>query len=91
MRWPRHGAGGLKCGVAGDRARLGHAAGEHRPGEAALFVARDPALEPVDGALVRVRLVLGRRGEQVNVAECVVRWEKGVDTVEQGLELAVIS
>ena len=75
-----HGAGGLKCGVVGNRARLGHAAGEHRPGEAALFIARDPALEPVDGALVRIRLVLGRRGEQVNVAECVVRREKGVDT-----------
>ena len=63
-----------------DRLRARGAAGEHRPGEAALFIARDPALEPVDGALVRIRLVLGRRGEQVNVAECVVRREKGVDT-----------
>ena len=83
-----HGAGGLECGVAGDGARLRHAAGEHCPGEAALFVACDPALEPVDGTLVRVRLVLGRRGEQVNVPERVVRREEGVGAVEQGLELA---
>ena len=74
--------------MAGDGARLRHAAGEHRSGEAALFIARDPALKPVDGALVRVRLVLGRRGEQVNVAKRVVRREEGVRAVEQGLELA---
>ena len=82
-----HGAGGLECGGAGDGARLRHAAGEHRSCKAALFVARDPALKPVDGALVRVRLVLGRRGEQVNVAKRIVRREERVCAVEQSLEL----
>ena len=71
-----------------DLARAVHAAGEHRARKAAVFVANDPALEAVYGALVGARLVVHGGGEKVRVSERVIACEERVHAVKQGLELA---
>ena len=78
----------LQLGVAGNLVRAAHAAAEDVALERGLAVAVDPAGETALGAFRHELLVLGRGGQQIDLAELVILGVHRVHAVDEGLHLA---
>ena len=83
-----HVVGFVQFWVALDGARSSNPTAEQRACQLALGVAVSPARQSRLGALRHFGAVLGRRGEQVNIAKFVVESVHGVHAVNQHLHLS---
>lgn len=65
-----------------------HAAGVEASGIMGLVKAADPAIEGRYGPFRRVRCVVGRDGDEIDVAEAVGLAVERIGPIEEGLQLA---